>query len=121
MICSFADRLTYIFIEVSQDGTQYHKCATLGDVGEPPFVDRLCDTKVLGRYVRLRRLRSAHEGNAMNVCEVQVYAYKYEGECSKSWCYSVIVHAYANALGQRLINNAIINHPYLKQKLYRHR
>ena len=75
---------------MSQDGTQYHRCAVLGDVGRPPFVDRTCDTNVMGRYVRLRRPLSAHEGHGMNFCEVQVYAYQYEGECSRLiWFYCV--------------------------------
>ena len=74
----FIDTITYITIEVSQYGTQYHQCAALGDFGRPDFVDRVCDTNVLGRYVRLRRV-----GHMMNFCEVQIYAYPYEGEWSR--------------------------------------
>ena len=74
------DRLTNTVIEVSQDGIMYYPCATLGPgIGDPDFINVTCISRTVGRYVRVRRLPGAYQARHINICEVQVYAYQYDG------------------------------------------
>ena len=73
---------------LSQDGVQYQECDVTSrirsnqDFSDVKYIHVTCDPPRLARYVKLQRLPGSYNSYAMNVCEVQVYGYQYEGEPS---------------------------------------
>ena len=71
---------------LSQDGVLYHECDVTSrirsdqDFSDVKYINVTCNPPRLARYVKLQRLPGSYDSDYMNVCEVQVYGYQYEGE-----------------------------------------
>ena len=73
-------------IMLSQDDLLYHECDVAShirsyeDFSSVGFISVDCNPRRLARYVRVRRRPGTYQSHFLNVCEVQVYGYQYEGQ-----------------------------------------
>ena len=83
----FAARLGGTNIMLSQDGVLYQECDVTShirsdqDFNDVEFIYVTCNPRRLARYVKLQRIPGrSYQSQNLNVCEVQVYGYQYEGQ-----------------------------------------
>ena len=70
-----------IYVTTDQeDDSEDRICHTIGTEGSAANINVNCTQAIIGRYVTLKRKQNSHQSNLMNICEVDVYGYLYDGK-----------------------------------------